>query len=220
MLASEELPDIYSDLFDLDLLKDSSVKDVDEFALMRAVTVTRHIGDSSPPRNVALRTSFGRMVYETMQTGVEFGTITPGPEDDGNPPIVVTHQNTPVAVIKGLGEATAYVLRGSSSHGLIERTIALPGRPIDPQFLPRDVPAHRVELNKIGRFTAVRFALTALPSTTIAAVQNDGRRSTRLFEHAAMLTHAEYLTGLARPVLGRELSEAILDTADDYDLEL
>lgn len=242
MVKSENLTDIYSDLFDLDLLKDSSVKDIDEPTILRAVTITRHIGDSRPPKEVTMRTSFGRMVYETMQTGVEFGahplitegkyhvcgdaekyfarTITPESKDNGAPPIVVTYKDRPMAIIKGLGEATAYVLRNSSSHGLIKKTIALPGRHIDPQFLPRDVPAHRVELSRIGVFAAARFALTALPATTIAAAQTDRHRAGKSFEHTAMLKHAENLAKLARPVLGRELSEVILDTADYYELEL
>ncbi len=237
MSAQEQLSAIYRDLNSLGLMWEESTADVDRSAILRAVIATKRIGNSRPPKDASLHTKFGQTVYKTMQTGISFSThplvttqryhgcgdaenhfahtITPTLDDCGAPPIVVTHKDTPVAIIKGLGEATAYVLRGSM-QGLIERTIALPEYPIDPQFLKQDVPAHKVELTKLGDFSPLRYALPAIPPETMAVASY----SIDYFRHDAMLACAQHLAEHARPIAGRVLREAMHDTAEYYGLSI
>ena len=240
MSAQEQLSAIYYDLYSLDLTRIESVKDVDRSTVFDAVMVTRGVGKSRVPYKAAPVTEYGQIVYETMKTGVEFSThpmitrgnyyvcgdaekyfartITPCPDDDRRvPPIVVVDEDDPVAIIKGIGEATAYVVK-NAGRGLIEKTIALPRRPLDPQFLYPDVPAHLVRLRDLGDFSPLRYALPAIPYNTICATSDYSQNTIETFEHEAMVNHVQELAERARPVSRRALSEALGATADYYDL--
>ncbi len=240
MSAQEQLSAIYYDLYSLDLTRIESVKDVDRSTVFDAVMVTRGVGKSRVPYKADPVTEYGQVVYETMKTGVEFSThpmitkgkyyvcgdaekyfahtITPRPNDDRKgAPIVVVDGDDPVAIIKGIGEATAYVVK-NAGRGLIEKTIALPERPLDPQFLSPDVPAHLVRLCDLGDFSPLRYALPAIPYDTICATSDYSQNTIESFEHEAMVRHVQVLAACAQPVSRCALSEVLSQTAYRYNL--
>ena len=240
MSAQEQLSAIYYDLYSLDLTQTESVKDVDRRTIFHTVMVTRGVGKSRVPYKADPVTEYGQVVYETMKMGVEFDvhplitkgtyyvcgdaekhfahTITPCPNNDRKgAPIVVVDEDDPVAIIKGIGEATAYVVKNAGS-GLIEKTIALPSRPLDPRFLNSDVPAHLVRLCDIGAFSPLRYALPAIPCETIRAASEYSQNTIETFEHEAMVKHAQELVEQAQPITRQELAKAIATTASYYGL--
>lgn len=239
MSAQEQLSAIYYDLYSLNLMRMDSVKDIDRSTIFRTVMATRGIGKSRPPYRAEPVTAYGQTVYETMKSGVEFcthplvvqeqyyacgsaekyfaHTITPSPDDREVPPVIVVDDEAPVAIIKGIGEATAYVLRNAEG-GLIEKTIALPKRPLDPQFLYPDVPAHLVHSRDLGDFSPLRYALPAIPYETIAATSDYSQNTIETFAHDDMVSYVQNLAERARPISQRVLAEALNETARYYDL--
>ena len=240
MSAQEQLSTIYYDLYSLNLMRVDSVKDIDRSTIFHTVMATRGIGKSRPPYNAAPVTAYGQAVYETMKTGVEFSThpmitkgnycvcgdaekyfahtITPCPNDDRKgAPIIVVDGDDPVAIIKGIGEATAYVVKDAGRR-LIEKTIVLPEHPLDPQFLNQDVPAHLVHLRDLGDFSPLRYALPAIPYDTIISASGYSQNTIESFEHEAMVSHVQALAERARPIGQRALSGALHETAFYYHL--
>ena len=230
MSLPESLSLVYRDLFTLGLVKSDRPLDIDDSDIMRAVTATHSIGSRRVPRHPELLTNYGKMLHEAMAANIEFGAHPLVHDkqifsckdaegyfaqnvisrDDGWVPIIITEQDVPIAVIKGLGEPTAYVLRSSYARGLIEKTISLPKQLIDPRFLPNDVPANVLPLDKQEHYTPLRFAATALPPDTRAHY-----KAAVLFDHESILDQAEHLARIGRPVLESQISYAIEATASD-----
>ena len=234
MSSNEALYEVCQDLCDLGLVSECMLNNPYGLDPFEAVEATRKINGNLPPESFNPKTKFGRTVGTVMSSLIEFADhplvtskvvyacafaetyLEDMTKDREGNPIIVLSGHHPVAIIKSIGDATAYALGNSVTHGLVKRTISLPLRTLDPLFLPSlpsNVYAHSIQLDEIGEFKPIRFAITALPKSA-----RFGRWSNTFsgITHNEIRSFAEQSMHASRPITPEELTHAQAETERYY----
>lgn len=217
---------------------------IDAFEVYALVQSTHSITDAvRPSRRPRLATDIGSAAYTAMGTtkdtdaGGKYFTVCEeaeatlsqslqrgnGSQTVGYPPVIYTLDAEPVAVTKGLGERTTYVLKDVRRLGLIAKTYAMTDTGVSPKVLPPTDVAYTIELGrgvmKGTHFKTLRFALMATPTLERRRINPACYGEHFVLDHEAITRSVGHLACEARPLEQLPLSEAMYRTAENRRLK-